>query len=290
MLRSVPLICALALSCGCSSPAPDVAAAIPAPALPPSAATLAPDGLRLAYSQAGPGNEKAGLLFVHGWCGQRGHFAEAMEHFGSERPVAALDLGGHGESGRGREDWTFDVLAADVVAVLDQLGWDDAILVGHSLGGPLCVVAAGQAPERVRKVVVVNALYDVSQKPDREVLRAALPALEADFAGQSELLVGGLVPASRKDLRKRLADDYRRQDSRVALAVLKQLPDFDMAAALAACPVPVTAINGSDKPTRLSINRRSDPDFEAQTLDGLGPYLLLEDPERFFYALASELD
>lgn len=287
MLRPLSILCALALAGGCSSPAPQ---ADPAPSLPLSGTATSPDGLRLAFSQSNPGTGQTGVLFVHGWCGQRGHFAETMDHFGSERPVAALDLGGHGESGKGREEWTFEALAGDVVAVLGELGWDDAILVGHSLGGPLCVVAAGMAPERVRKVVVVNALHDVTQKPDRAALRAALPALEANFAGQSEVIVGTLIPGDRKDLRQRLAADYRRQDSRVAISILKQLPGFDMESALAECPVPVVAINGSDKPTRLAVNRRLDPDFKAETLDGLGPYLLLEDPERFFYALQGELD
>lgn len=255
----------------------------------PGQQALATDGLRLRYASLDPGAAGTGLLFIHGWSGTRDHFAESMQHFAGTYPVAALDLGGHGESEAGREAWSFEILASDVVSVLDELGWQEVVLVGHSLGGPLAVLAAQSAPNRVRGVIAVNALHDVETRPNRESLDVILPAIRSDFAAYTRKMVETLVSRERQGLRRRLATDFKAQDVRVATAILELYPEFDMAAALAACPAPVRAINGSDKASLLDRNRRFDPDFEVEVLEGLGGYLMLEDPARFYGALERAL-
>jgi esterase len=74
------------------------------------------------------------VLIVHGlsffswdWIGPAARLA-------SDRQVATMDMRGFGDS-----DWPGDYSlaahAADIVAVLDHLGWQKAILIGHSMGG-----------------------------------------------------------------------------------------------------------------------------------------------------------
>ena len=262
-LRSIAALVLACFTLGCASSKPV------APSLP-GQEFVASDGLRLRYTSlakkgqgVNPSVQGTGLLFIHGWCGSREHFAGAMERFAQTHPVAALDLAGHGESESGREVWSFEGLASDVAGVLDQLGWEDAILIGHSLGGPLAVIAANAKPDKVSGVIAVNALHDVARRPDRASLEAALPLIKSDFRAYSQAVIEASVPRDRRDLRKRLSVDFEGQDLRVATAILELYPDFDMAATLAACPVPVRAINGSDKTSRQDLNRRFDPDFEA---------------------------
>jgi pimeloyl-ACP methyl ester carboxylesterase len=55
-------------------------------------------GARLAYEVAGAGDPP--MVFVHGWCGDRSHFAPQVRHFAAGHAVAAVDLRGHGDSDR----------------------------------------------------------------------------------------------------------------------------------------------------------------------------------------------
>jgi pimeloyl-ACP methyl ester carboxylesterase len=56
---------------------------------------LVPDG-RLAYDVAGAGDPP--MIFVHGWCCDRSHFAPQITRFSPGHAVATVDLRGHGES------------------------------------------------------------------------------------------------------------------------------------------------------------------------------------------------
>lgn len=66
-----------------------------------------------------------------------------MEEFADTRQAVAVDLAGHGDSGADREAWTIPAFAEDVAAVVRHLGLEDVVLIGHSLGGPVVVAAAG---------------------------------------------------------------------------------------------------------------------------------------------------
>ncbi|HEY2673562.1 MAG TPA: alpha/beta hydrolase, partial [Rugosimonospora sp.] len=114
------------------------------------------DGVRLAYEVAGTGEPP--MLFIHGWCCDRSYFAPQLRHFAAHHAVAALDLRGHGDSGRPEpEPGNYDVeaLAGDVLAVARAAGLDRPVVVGHSLGGLAALVCAGR-PGAVRAAVLVE--------------------------------------------------------------------------------------------------------------------------------------
>jgi pimeloyl-ACP methyl ester carboxylesterase len=71
--------------------------------------------------------------------------------------LIATDARGHGESGRPTGDYAPEEFVADAVAVLDALAIDHAILVGHSMGGTHAIRLAAAHPDRVERLVVVDA-------------------------------------------------------------------------------------------------------------------------------------
>lgn len=71
--------------------------------------------------------------------------------------VLALDQRGHGSSERLPGDVSRGACVADVVAVLDELGLESAVLVGQSLGGHTAMLTAAAHPDRVRGLVLVEA-------------------------------------------------------------------------------------------------------------------------------------
>jgi esterase len=121
----------------------------------PTRHTVTREGTELVYwtwPGAGPPT-----LLLHG-IGNYGRywdlFADAIT--GRLRLIAP-DARGHGESGRPADGYAPADFAADALAVLDRLGIDGAVVVGHSMGGLHSIGLAARHPERVRALVIVDA-------------------------------------------------------------------------------------------------------------------------------------
>lgn len=71
--------------------------------------------------------------------------------------IVALDLPGHGHSGRGRGDYSLGAVASVVRDLMDHLHLDRAILVGHSLGGGIALQFTYQFRERVSGLVLISS-------------------------------------------------------------------------------------------------------------------------------------
>lgn len=73
--------------------------------------------------------------------------------------IAAIDLPGHGQSDKpAGVDYGLRLLGQRLIRFLDELGWEDAVLVGNSIGGGTCLSAAAQAPERVTGLALFNTI------------------------------------------------------------------------------------------------------------------------------------
>jgi pimeloyl-ACP methyl ester carboxylesterase len=100
--------------------------------------------------------------------------------------VAALDLRGHGGSAWSDPPaYRAADYAADVVAVLDALGWRSPLVIGHSLGGYVGAYLAARYPERVGALVIADT---VTQWSDDEAAWALKQAERPgpEFANPSE--------------------------------------------------------------------------------------------------------
>ena len=119
------------------------------------------DGRRLVYDEYGSGNRP--LVLVHGLLlSRRMHapLARALAERGNR--VICLDLLGHGESDRPKDMWRYSmpVFGEQVVALLDHLGIDEAVVAGTSLGANSALEAACLAPERLRGMVIEMPVLD----------------------------------------------------------------------------------------------------------------------------------
>lgn len=123
------------------------------------------------------GGAGVAFLLVHGLASNRRLWegtAERLHALGHS--VATVDLRGHGTSDKPAAGYDFATLGADLLAVLDAVGFERAVLVGQSTGGNIVVDLAAQAPERVAGVVGVDggALELARQWPDWGPCKAAL--------------------------------------------------------------------------------------------------------------------
>ena len=77
---------------------------------------------------------------------------------------------GFGESSCSPErNYKLDHMSADVIAVLDALGWDKAVLMGHSFGGRVALATAGWKPERAAGLICVDFAPDLAPAGRRHV-------------------------------------------------------------------------------------------------------------------------
>src|SRR5262249_46911130 len=97
--------------------------------------------------------------------------------------VVALDLAGHGRSGRERKDWTVEAFAQDVRAVVESLGLKKVVLVGHSMSGNVILEAAHLLGDRVVGLIPIDTLLDVDQRPKEDEVAGFVAALRADYRG-----------------------------------------------------------------------------------------------------------
>jgi len=121
--------------------------------------TAEPNGVAIAYRDIAPqsGADPVPVVLVHGLGGDGrtwGRFARTLARSG--RRVVAVDLRGHGRSGRA-SSYRFDEFAGDVAGLCTHLGFDAIDLVGHSLGGHTGSLVAQRYPGLVRRLVLEEA-------------------------------------------------------------------------------------------------------------------------------------
>jgi len=244
----------------------------------------ADDGLEIVGEVRGRGD--AALVFLHGWCGDREYWKHQVEVFAADYRVVAIDQAGHGESGKGRKAWTADGLAGDVEAVVKALGLKRVILVGHSMGGLVALLAAKRMPGTVVAVVGVDTLQNAEFKLPEEERKQILDGVEKDFKGTVRMTFAGLLPEKADaELKKWLQAKAEGQDPKMALALMRDLFGLDTRKLLKEAKVPVRCINSAGgykffTPTVVETNKKY-ADFGAVTIDGVGHYPMLEKPDEF---------
>src|SRR3954471_2370614 len=119
------------------------------------------DGQRLAYTVHGQGPRLTILL--HGLLFSQ-YMHEALARSLAERGhrVVTLDPLGHGESDRPRDMWRYSMpqFGEQVIALLDHLEIEQAVLGGTSLGANITLEAAVRAPERMKGLIVEMPVLD----------------------------------------------------------------------------------------------------------------------------------
>ena len=113
-----------------------------------------PGEVGLAIGHAGGGSDP--LVCLHGITAQHRAFNATARHLGSSRGLVGVDLRGRGDSDKPESGYGLATHASDVVRVLDHLGLEDAVLLGHSMGAFVAMKTALASPDRVRALVLLD--------------------------------------------------------------------------------------------------------------------------------------
>jgi pimeloyl-ACP methyl ester carboxylesterase len=140
-------------------------------AAPTADSTITVDNVPISY-RTWTGDSPSGIVLVHGGAAH----ARWWDHIGpllaSDRRVVALDLSGHGDSGR-RDRYSLDGWAHEVMAVAAAAGLaEPPVIVGHSMGGFVALRAAGLFGAALEGIVVIDSpVRDIT--PEEQAAREA---------------------------------------------------------------------------------------------------------------------
>ncbi|MDX1605510.1 MAG: alpha/beta fold hydrolase [Candidatus Competibacterales bacterium] len=248
------------------------------------------------------------VLALHGWLDNAASFDRLAPRLPRCRLVA-LDFAGHGHSDHRPpgDHYAFADHVFDALAAADALGWDRFALLGHSLGAAVgCCLAAG-APERIRRLALIDGLGPLSESPDHVPLRLARALAEArrppgspsiypdlEAAAEARQRATGLALEAARVLVERgtravAGGRVWRSDPRLRRASPWYTTEEQVRALLRAIPAPVLLIRARDGLLirRPSLAGRLD-EVENLTVVELagGHHLHLEDPEPVASVLA----
>jgi len=239
------------------------------------------DAVEIAFTDSGRG--EPALVLVHCWTCDRGLWDAQVPRLSRQRRVVRLDLAGHGASGQQRATWSVETFGDDVVAVVEALKLKRVILVGHSMGGHVCLDAARKLGSRCVGIVPVDTLFDFEERMPSEEIETFLAPFETDYPKAAEGFVRQylFVPTSPAEVVEAVVSRTRAAPKAMAVAALRDVWSYDSAAAADRVTVPIHAINGDRYPTNVEANRRHASGYRVSYIKGTGHYPMLEAPERF---------
>jgi pimeloyl-ACP methyl ester carboxylesterase len=253
-------------------------------------------GGRVHYESYGSGKEA--VVFIHGWTCDLTFWREQAPVYQSRRSLL-IDLPGHGESDKPHVAYPMEFFARGVEAVMRDAGVNRAVLVGHSLGGPIVYTFLRLYPEKVKGLVLVDAevtapqataAYREAQKARyaRNVRVLSGPPGRKYMASQIESMFSDKTPpAWREQIRAKMLATP--EHVRVAAVSSPSQLDPPKPGEVYALPVLAVLSSPAGVDTRVAAMQGIFPNVQVEKWNGHGHFLMVEDPQRFNQTLQSFL-
>jgi pimeloyl-ACP methyl ester carboxylesterase len=271
-----------------------------------NARTIRANGLEFAAVEAG---EQHGdkLLLVHGFTGAKEDFEDHIDALAATGwHVVAADHRGHGASSKpdGEDSYSMAVMAEDMASVVDELGWDRFVLLGHSMGGMVAQHMAAALPDRLAGLVLMDTSpvcpdgLDVdSVLAGREVVRQSglepLIQLLADGGGPLSTPAHERLCETRPGYKERGDNNTRNCSPAMWCAIVTEIVDQpDRLELLRDVEAPALVIVGDQDTPFLAHSERMAktlPNGELAVIADAGHSPQFEAPEEWFTVLTNFL-
>ena len=256
-----------------------------------------PNGIELNYVREGKGEP---LIFVHGAMGDWRAHAPQWDAFTQTFDCISYSRRYSHPNPNPMETRNHNALvdAEDLECLMDELGIENAILVGSSYGGFTALAMAMRTPKRVRAVVAVEApmmRYALQSEHGAEIARAflatsAIPARDAfergDDAKGVAILTGGIVGKDTQDIPAAIMK-RRMVNAKAARSLALSDDEFPWLepSELASLPMPIMLLSGTETaPVHDAIFRavtEAMPQAQAHKVEGAGHSVSQQAPEVF---------
>jgi pimeloyl-ACP methyl ester carboxylesterase len=201
--------------------------------------------VRLQYVERG---DPAGapVVFLHGFTDSWRSFECVVDLLPTSIRSIMVSQRGHGDSERPETGYAAAELAADVAALLDALGIDAAVIVGHSLGSFAAQRLALDFPDRVRGLVLVGTGLGLKGRPAAEALLAEVSAVRDPITLEftREWTRGVFVKPVPEEIVETLARETRKVPARVWQSAVAAIVQTDHSAEIHRITVPTLIVWG----------------------------------------------
>jgi pimeloyl-ACP methyl ester carboxylesterase len=255
---------------------------------------VATDGRLVHVVERGQGDP---IVLVHGFAGSTLDWETTLlDPLARDHRVVAIDLLGMGFSARDDDlAYGYDLWASQLLAVMDALGIARATLVGHSLGGAVVAIVAGEHADRVERLVLVAPLVPLEQSERAWFFKLL------EIPGVGEVLLGTTdhlprLPGFDDGYHARAHEIFRRRGTRRALLrFLRHGRDTPrLVSAYRDVRAPTLVVSGTaDDIVPYAAVRRWAPaiaDAVVVPLDGVGHFVMRDAPDRLLDAIHRFLD
>jgi pimeloyl-ACP methyl ester carboxylesterase len=258
--------------------------------------TIISNGTPISYHIYGSGH--ATLLFVHGSFIDQTYWKEQVSFFKEKYKVVTMDLAGHGESGTNREDWTLQSMADDVVNLIKELSLENVILVGHSLGANLILMAATAYPGPIIGFIAVDNFKNLATPLPAEYdsqVEAIIESSKIAYADTNEQYARMVLvtPETPLWITDKVVTAYRNSYAPMGQQTLPQFFVMDRIerAVLPLLKPKMNLINVNYMPTNVeALERNAVNGYTLIEIGGTCHYPMLESPKALNEALDEVID
>jgi pimeloyl-ACP methyl ester carboxylesterase len=245
-------------------------------------ATIAHRGIKLAYEDQGAGKQT--FVFIHGWTCERSSFAPQAKYFAQRHRVISVDLRGHGQSDKPEGHYPITAYAEDIAYLIEQLGLDGVLAVGHSMGGAVVLQLAAKHPERLAGIVMIDPIRSLTQ-PNHGGRTATEKMLQEIEAGNQEprrkfIADNFFLPGSDQDIIENILQVMMAAPSHVAVNAMRGIQAFDGATAAAQCRTPALHIAATTPQNPPHLMSQLLPNVINGMTVGAGHFCQLEVPDQ----------
>ncbi len=231
----------------------------------PQAATrtreISVNGIPIRLVEAGEPGASASLLLIHGWTSRHQAFRHQLAAFAPLRHVVAIDLPGHGASGRPQIDYTVSFFAEVLEGLVRALFLRRVIPVGHSLGALVALELARIAGDRqVPATVLVEAAPIIRDEAMTAALAKTTCVIEAEGIARAQARLAEVAFFEPGEdiapVRVEMAAGLAAVSSFAAQSAWKEMVGWDGGTAtLAALSIPLLFVNGARPQNREELVR-----------------------------------
>lgn len=132
------------------------------------------------------------LVFLHGLMGSWTNWRRILMDFEPTHRILSYDQRGHGRSFKPNSGYAPEDFAQDLLQIMEELGWSQVDLVGHSMGGRNALVFAALYPGKVRKLVIEDIGPEGNPESAKkiEAMLAKVPTPFSDRRQAKETILG----------------------------------------------------------------------------------------------------
>jgi pimeloyl-ACP methyl ester carboxylesterase/FAD/FMN-containing dehydrogenase len=256
-----------------------------------SATAQLPGGIELAYAVSGS-PDGVPVVLLHGLFDTWRSFEPVMAHLPSAVRAYALTQRGHTGSSQPETGYAIADIAADVLAFMDALGLERAVLAGHSLGSLTALQAAIAAPDRVAGLVLAPGFATATVLPAIAELLDAVHSMDGRIDGEFAAMLQEQArePQLPDGFFAEMVEHTLVMPTAVCRAVLDGILAFDVEADLGAVTAPALVLWGDQDAivsrAQAGALARGLPEAELHVIGGCGHTPHWHDPRGFARTLA----